>query len=155
MPAFVSSGGVAYLFLVRSMRVAIVLLLLTASSLAAQKVQFFESWEPRPALRPLWLPLRESWWNPELGFGSPRVAAQFKNFATHHSPEAIVPEIFADAKLHHSELTEIAYTFLLAQWPRKTIFRLLEPFRQSRDQEIRQLAESFHDDLLDWKGQKT
>jgi hypothetical protein len=125
------------------MRLAIVLLLLTASSLAAQKVQFFELWEPRPVPRPLWLPLRESWWNPELRFGSPRVAAHFKTFATHHSPEAIVPEIFADAKLHHSELTEIAYTFLLAQWPRKTIFRLLDPFRQSRDQEIRQFGGKF------------
>jgi hypothetical protein len=135
------------------MRLAIIVLLLAVSSVAAEKVRFFESWEPRPALRLLWLPLRESWWNPQLGFGSPRAAADFKDFARHHSPEAIVPEISADAKLHHSELTEIAYMYLLAQWPRKTVFRLIEPYRHSHDLEIKQLADSFHDDLLEWKAE--
>jgi hypothetical protein len=81
---------------------------------------------------------------------SPRVAAHFQAFARRHPPAAIIPEIFADTKLHHSELTEIAYTYLLAQWPRKTVFRLLAPYRQSRDPELHQLAEAFHDDLLEW-----
>jgi hypothetical protein len=135
------------------MRVLACLLLLTAASLAADKVVFFESWEPRPALRELWLPLRESWWNPQVGFASPRVSAHFKNFARHHSPDVIVPEIFADTKIHHSELTEIAYTYLLAQWPRKRVLSLLEPFRHSRDLEIRQFADGLHDDLLEWNEQ--
>ena len=135
------------------MRTAIVLLLLAASSFAAEKMHFFESWKPRPALRELWLPMRESWWNPQLGFGSPRVSEHFKDFARHHSPEVIVPEIFADTKIHHSELTEIGYTYLLAQWPRKRVLPLLEPFRHSRDPEIKQFAESLHDVLLEWKDQ--
>ena len=137
------------------MRVTVMLLLLSVSSFAADKVRFFESWEPRPSLRTLWLPLRESWWNPQLGFGSPRVAAHFKDFARHHSPEAIVPEIFADTKIHHSELTEIAYTYLLAQWPRKRVLRLLEPYSRARDPEVRKLAESFHDDLLQFETEQT
>jgi hypothetical protein len=95
--------------------------------------------------------MRESWWNPQLGFGSPQVSAHFKDFARHHSPEVIVPEIFADTKIHHSELTEIGYTYLLAQWPRKKVLQLLEPFRHARDAEIRQFAEGLHDDLLEWK----
>ena len=132
------------------MRVILCLLLLTVSSFAIERVRFFESWEPRPALRSLWLPLRESWWNPQLAFESPRVAAHFKDFARHHSPEAIVPEVFADTKIHHTELTEIAYTYLLGQWPLKKVLHLLEPFRQSRDPEIRQFAEALHDDLLEW-----
>jgi hypothetical protein len=132
------------------MRVIVALLFFSVSCFAAGQVRLFESWEPRPALRPLWLPLQESWWHSEVGFGSPRVAAHFKAFARQHTPEAIVPEIFADTKLHHSELTEIAYTYLLAQWPRKRVFHLLEPFRHSRDPELRQLANDFHSDLSEW-----
>jgi len=135
------------------MRVVASLLLLAVTSLAGDQMHFFESWEPRPALRSLWLPLRESWWNPQLGFGSPRVSQHFKDFARHHSPEVIVPEIFADTKIHHSELTEIGYTYLLAKWPRKRVLQLLEPFRHSRDAEIRQFAEGLHDDLLEWNEQ--
>ena len=126
------------------------LLATTGTCIAGEKVRFFEAWEPRPALRELWLPLRESWWNPDLGFGSPRVAAHFKKFAETHSPEAILPEIFADLKIHHTELTEIAYTNLLAQWPRKRVLRLLTRYRDSGDPGVRKLAESFHDDLLEW-----
>jgi hypothetical protein len=132
------------------MRIIVILLLLSVSAFASERMRFFESWEPRPALRPLWLPLRESWWNSERGFGSPRIAAHFKDFARHHTPDAIVPEIFADTKLHHSELTEIAYTCLLSYWPRKTVFHLLEPYRHSRDPEIRQLADDFQSDLSEW-----
>jgi len=135
------------------MRVVASLLLLAVTSLAGDQMHFFESWEPRPALRSLWLPLRESWWNPQLGFGSPRVSQHFKDFARHHSPEVIVREIFADTKIHHSELTEIGYTYLLAKWPRKRVLQLLEPFRHSRDAEIRQFAEGLHDDLLEWNEQ--
>jgi hypothetical protein len=132
------------------MRVLVLLLLLSSTCIAGEKVHFFESWEPRPALRELWLPLRESWWDPRLGFGSPKVSQHFKNFARHHSPELIVPEIVADTKIHYSELTEIGYIFLLAQWPRKRVLPLLEPFRHSRDPDIRKFAEGAHDDLLHW-----
>jgi hypothetical protein len=133
----------------------VVLLAANVTCIASEKVHFFESWQPRPALRELWLPLRESWWDANCGFGSPRVATHFRNFARHHSPEAIVPEIFADTKIHHRELSEIAYTYLLAQWPRKKVLRLLQPYRHSRDPEVRELAESFHDDLLQWETEET
>jgi hypothetical protein len=133
------------------MRACVALLILaSANCIAGEKVQFGESWEPRPALRSLWLPMRASWWDAEKGMLSPRVAAHFKGFSRTHSPEAIVPEIFADAKIHHTEFTEIAYTYLLAQWPRHRVFRLLEPYRHSRDPELKELADSFHDDLLEW-----
>jgi hypothetical protein len=62
----------------------------------------------------------------------------------------IVPAILGDTTIHHSELTEIAYTYLLAQWPRKRVLSLLEPFGHSRDLEIRQFADALHDDLLEW-----
>jgi hypothetical protein len=138
------------------MRAFLAFLLATSvTCIAGEKVRFFETWEPRPALRDLWLPMRESWWNADLGFGTPRVATHFKNFARHHSPGEIVPEIFADTKIHHSELTEIAYTYLLAQWPRKKVLRLLQPYRHSPDPEVKRLAESFHDDLLQWETEQT
>src|SRR3954464_13198918 len=79
------------------MRVCLVVLLAAnVACIASEKVHFFESWQPRPALRELWLPLRESWWDANRGFGSPRVATHFRNFARHHSPEAIGPEIFPE-----------------------------------------------------------
>jgi hypothetical protein len=133
----------------------IVLLAASATCVAADNVQFFESWQPRPALRDLWAPLRESWWDANRGFGSPRVAEHFKAFARHRTPEAILPEIFADLKIHRTELTEIGYTYLLGQWPRKRVLRLLQHYRHSRDPDVKKLAESFHDDLLQWEAEQT
>ncbi len=66
-----------------------------------------------------------------------------------------MPEIFADTKIHHSELTEIAHTYLLAQWPRKKVLRILQPYHHPADPEGKQFAESFHDDLLQWETEPT
>src|SRR6266849_1489434 len=96
-----------------------VLILASVTCSAGEKVRFFETWETRPALRELWQPMCECWWNANLGMRSPRIAAHFKEYAIHHSPEALVSEIFADLKTHDTELTEIAYTYLLAHWPRQ------------------------------------
>jgi hypothetical protein len=129
------------------MRLCLAVLLVTnVAGVASEKVSFFETWETRPALRDLWRPMCECWLDNELGMKSPRIAAHFKDYAKHHSPEALVPQIFADLKTHDTELTEIAYLYLLAQWPRDRVLRLLEPLRQSRD------ADKFYDDLLKWKG---
>ena len=119
---------------------------------AGERVNFFETWETRPVLRELWQPMCECWWDAELGIRSPRIAWHFKEYAKHHSPEAVVSEIFADLKTHDTELTETAYTYLLAQWPRQKVLHLLEPFRHSRDQDVRRVANGFHDDLMAWKG---
>ena len=130
------------------------LIVASATCSAGEKVRFFETWAPRPALRELWQPMCECWWNADLGMRSPRIAAHFKEYARHHSPEALVPEIFADLKAHDTELSETAYTYLLAQWPRHRVFGLLEPFRHSRDRDVRRVADGFHADLLEWKGDR-
>jgi hypothetical protein len=135
------------------MRVCLTLLFVTSvTCIADENVHFFETWETRPVLRDLWRPMCECWWDSELGMKSPRVAAHFKHYARHHSPEAVVPEIFADLKTHDSELVEIAYIYLLAQWPRPRVLHLLEPFRYSRDSNLRRAADEFRNDLLEWKG---
>jgi hypothetical protein len=125
------------------------------ASFAGEKAHFFDTWEPRPALRSFWKPVRESWWNPELGMGSPRLAKHCQDYATRHSPEAMIPEIFADLKADPTELNDIVYTYLLAQWPRKKVLHIVEPYRHSRDPLIKETAEEFHDDLLAWDTNET
>jgi len=133
------------------MRAPLALLIaLSVASFASEKAHFFDTWEPRPALRSFWRPIRESWWNPELGMQSPRLAKHCRDYATHHSSEVIIPEVFVDLKAHPTELNAIVYTYLLAQWPRKRVLHIIEPYRRSRDLDIRETAEEFHDDLLSW-----
>jgi hypothetical protein len=69
------------------MRTLIMLLVLSGTCIAGETVRFFESWEPRPAVRELWLPMRESWWDTNRGFEGPRVDTHFKAFARTHAPE--------------------------------------------------------------------
>lgn len=129
-----------------------VLMLASVTCFAGQKVTFFDTWEPQPALLDLWRPMCECWWENGQGMHSPQVAAHFKDYARHNSPEAIVPQIFADLKRHDTDFVETAYTFLLAEWPRNEVLRLLEPYRHSADPKVRRIATLFHNNIAEWKG---
>lgn len=91
------------------------LALLLASSLtcfAGQKAYFFGEWEPRPALRSFWQPMKESWWITGQDTKSPRLARHCEEYARRHIPEELVPEMVADLKAYPSEVHWFGYLYV-------------------------------------------
>jgi hypothetical protein len=130
------------------MRLFVALLLtLSATCLAGEKVHFYGTWEPRPALRAFWRPIRESWWKPAQGTESAPLARHCKEFAKQNAPEAIIPEMIADLKAYQSEVHWFVYLSVMLHWPQKRVLRALAPFDASNDPVVHHIANEFIADV--------
>lgn len=128
---------------------------LSVTVVASENDPFPDAREHIPVLRDFWLHMHASWWNPQLGMLSPRVSKYCQEYARRHAPEAVIPQVFADLQQHPTEFNDAVYTYVLAQWPRKKVLQIIQPYRHSRDPFIRETAEEFHDDLLSWNTKET
>ena len=131
-------------------RVGFFLALVLASrltSFAGEKAHFFGTWEPRPALREFWQPMKESWWLTGQGTKSPQIAQRCEEYARHHTPEKMVPEMVLDLKANPSEVRWFVYLYVMTQWPQKRVLHALDPFYHSKDEEIQHIASEFVADI--------
>ena len=133
------------------MRASLLLLLvLTSTASAADKVHFFGTWEPRPLLREFWHPVTESWWScnkrdecgPDL-----RLRKRCEEFARTHSPESAIPEIISDLLAFQSEANKFVYLTIMAHWPRSRVLRTLDSLQRSSDAGIREITEQTLEDF--------
>jgi hypothetical protein len=130
------------------MRVFVALLFaLSTTCLAGEQAHFYGTWEPRPALRTFWRPVRDSWWQPAQGTQTPLLARHCKEFAEHNTPEAIIPEMIADLKAYSSEVHWFVYLSVMLHWPQKRVLQVLAPFDASSDQATHHIANEFIADV--------
>ena len=132
----------------KTLRLFLVSLLASSlTSFADEKAPFFGNWEPRPALRSFWKPVKESWWITGQGTKSPHIARHCEEYARLHTPEELVPEIVMDLKANPSEVRWFVYLYVMMQWPQKRVLHALGPFDRSKDGEIRHIENEFVADI--------
>jgi hypothetical protein len=129
------------------MRAAMLFLALVSSGMAGEKAHFGGTWEPRPALREFWRPMRDSWWDVDKGTQSPLIARRCKEFARTHSPKTMVPEMIADLRAYPTELHWFIYLTVMLHWPQKQVLHLLDPYLHSSDPEVSHIASEFYADV--------
>jgi hypothetical protein len=120
---------------------------LTTTCLPGEEAHFYGTWEPRPALRAFWKPVRDSWWQPAQGAQTPPLARHCKEFAAHNTPEVIVSEMIADLKASPSEVRWFVYLSVMLHWPQKRVLQVLAPFDASSDPATHHIANEFVADV--------
>ncbi len=91
--------------------------------------------------------MKESWWITGQGTKSPRLARHCEEYARHHTPEELVPEMVADLKAYPSEVHWFVYLHVMMRWPQKRVLHALDPFYRSKDEEIHHIASEFVADI--------
>ena len=127
------------------MRVALVLLIASGLVCSASQAHFFGAWEPRPALQDFWKPITESWWFTRGT--NPRLERHCQEYARHHSPELLVPEMVADLKAYPSEVHWFVYLFVMKHWEQRRVLDALQPFYRSKDPDVHHIASEFIADI--------
>jgi hypothetical protein len=131
----------------RSILIAL-LFALALTSTASEKV-FFGKWEPPASLQTFWAPIQENWWNPD---DLSKVRAYGKAFAGRSNPRDLIGDIVADLKSHPSVKRTFVYSMLIVHWNPDVTLKLLKPYAESRDTDIRKIAEDFIADIEEYKA---
>lgn len=123
---------------------AILLLLPWLAASGAEKRNFFGTWEPPSSLSEFWRPLDDSWW--ETGKNQ-RLGQYAKKFARAHEPESLLPDMVKDLHAHPSVEREFVYILVALNWDTDRVMRILKPYYNGKDPEIRKIASDFIADL--------
>jgi hypothetical protein len=55
--------------------------------------------------------------------------------------------MIADLKANPSEVRWFVYLFVMTNWNKKSVLKVLEPYLRSHDSQIRHIAEEFYADI--------
>ncbi len=120
------------------------LLALVAPCLAGEPRSFYGTWVPPASLQPFWSPISDSWWQKGA---TPKLTRRCRDFAEHHNPREVIPEMIADLRAHPSEVRWFVYLHIMQSWPKARVLAVLRPFLRSSDEEIKHLAHEFYADI--------
>jgi len=115
---------------------------------AGETRNFYGRWQPPPSLTGFWAPIDDSWWIVGRGV-TPKLEQRCAEFAKRSQPEVIIPDIIRDLKANPSEVRWFVYLRVMLKWPRERVLRCLGHFENSRDHDIRHIAEEFYADTED------
>jgi hypothetical protein len=70
-----------------------------------------------------------------------------RKFAAWHTPEAAIPEMLQDFARYPGETKGFVYSYIMSNWPRKTVMRTLTRYVNSDDKNMSYIASNFHADF--------
>jgi hypothetical protein len=120
-----------------------------ASTSAASEKVFFGRWEPPASLQTFWAPIQESWWNPD---DLSKFRAYDKAFAGRSDPHDLMGDILTDLKKHPSVERTFVYSMLIVQWNPAVTLKLLRPYAEARDMDLRKIADDFIADIEEYQA---
>lgn len=124
------------------------LVALASTALASEKV-FFGRWEPPASLREFWAPISETWWNPD---DLSKIRSYGKAFARRSNPHGLISDIVTDLKKHPSVERTFVYSMLIVHWNPKLTLKLLKPYADSRDADLRKIGDDFIADIEEYQA---
>jgi hypothetical protein len=124
------------------------LIALASPCVASEKI-FFGRWEPPESLYEFWKPIHENWWDLD-DLTKFRVHGQA--FARKSRPQDLIDDIMIDLKKHPSVRRTFVYSMLIVGWNPKVTLRLLRPYTQARDADLRKIADDFIADIEEYRA---
>jgi hypothetical protein len=121
------------------MRPLLLLIALSIPCWAGERTPWYG--KPRPMFRQLWADV------PEFSVNTAPFAKRCRDFATRHTPEAAIPEMLRDFAQYPGETKGMVYSYIMSQWPRRTVVRILKPYANSADPTISYMAGNFYADF--------